>query len=48
MTMSDLISRKAALGALNGIRSIRTICGGVIGCYVSDLLKYRRMEQEVK
>ena len=48
MTMSDLISRKAALGALNGIRGIRTICGGVIGCYASDLLEYRRMEQEVK
>lgn len=48
MMMGDLISRKAALGALNGSHSIRTICGDVIGCYVSDLLKYRRMEQEVK
>lgn len=46
--MSDLISRKAALGALNGSRSIQTICGGVIDCYVSDLLEYRKMEQEVK
>ena len=46
--MSDLIRRKAALEALNGIRSIRTICDGVIGCYVPDLLEYRRMEQEVK
>ena len=46
--MSDLISHKAALEALNGIRSTRTICDGVIGCYASDLLEYRRMEQEVK
>ena len=48
MMMSDLISQKATLEALNGSHSIRTICGGVIGCYASDLLEYRRMEQEVK
>ena len=46
--MGDLTGRKAALEALNGIHGIRTICGGVIGCYASDLLEYRRMEQEVK
>lgn len=44
MTMSNLIRRNAALGALNGSHSIRTICSS----YVSDLLEYRRMEQEVK
>ena len=48
MMMGDLIRRKAALEALNGNHRIRTICGGVFDCYVSDLLEYRRMEQEVK
>ena len=48
MTMNDLISRDAVLKILNNSRSIRAKHDGVIGCYVSDLLEYRRMEQEVK
>ena len=37
MTMNDLISREAALEALNGSRSIRSMRGGITGIWINLL-----------